>query len=77
MVISDTYGTIATPSENNSDYSAVVSAVGAPYATPSNLPTENIPIAVTAFLVQNGSAAGSVGGTFATAHLMRTANTPQ
>lgn len=67
MVISTTYGSIATPSENNGDYSTIVTAAGTPYATPTNLPSNNIPIAVQAFLVSNGSAAGSVGGTFATA----------
>jgi hypothetical protein len=67
VVISTVYGSVATPSENNSDFSAVVTAVGAPYATPSNLPTSGNSIAITAFLVSNGAAAGSVGGTFSTA----------
>lgn len=70
MVISDLYGQIATPSENNSDFSAVVTAVGAPYVTPTNLPTPNISIAVAYFTANNGAAAGGVGGTFATAQNM-------
>lgn len=66
MVISDVYGQIQTPVEANSDYSAVVTAVGAPYTNPTNIPTAAIPIAVQAFVAQNGAAAGGVGGTFAT-----------
>jgi hypothetical protein len=70
MMISTVYGQVQTPSENNSDYSAVVTALGAPYATPTNLPTNNVPIAAAAFMASNGAAVGGPDGTFATAQNM-------
>lgn len=70
MIVSDQYGSIATPSENNSDFSAVATALGAPFAFPTNIPSGAHATAVMAFEAQNGSVPGSVGGTFATAALM-------
>lgn len=70
MVISDSYGSIQTPSENNSDFSAVATALGAPFAFPANMPAGAQAAAVMTFEAQNGSLPGSVGGTFATAALM-------
>lgn len=70
MVISDTYGSIATPSENNSDFSAVVTALGVPYQQPANMPTSATHIAAAAFMAQNGSQPGGPGGTFSTAQNM-------
>lgn len=70
MIVSDTYGQIQTPSENNSDYSAVATALGAPFAFPANIPPGAYATTVMSFEAQNGTAPGSVGGTFATAALM-------
>lgn len=66
MVISDTYGSVQTPSENNSDYSAIVTALGVPFVAPTNAPQSAIGIAAAYFMGENGAAAGNVGGTYAT-----------
>ncbi len=66
MVISDTYGSVQTPSENNSDYSAIVTALGVPFVVPTNAPQSAIGIAAAYFMAENGAAPGNVGGTYAT-----------
>lgn len=66
MMISDVYGQQSTPSENNSDYSAIVTALGVPFVVPTNAPQTAIGIAAAYFMTENGAAPGSVGGTFAT-----------